>query len=79
MAVCSPSSAFHSAFTTINSIIENISNVLIRGVNRAEISGPPRPAINILLNLYNGLKFYYFGGGGQKLMKILLSTGINVI
>ena len=34
-----------------------------------------RPGINILQNLYNGLTMGG-GGGGQNLMKILLSTGI---
>ena len=50
-----------------------------RGVSQAEISGPARklfcsarPGIK-LQNLYNGLNML---GGGQKLMKILLSTGI---
>ena len=33
------------------------------------------PAINILQNLYNGLKLL-FGGGGTKTHEILLSTGI---
>ena len=33
-----------------------------------------RPGINILQNLYNGLNIFL--GRGQKLMKILLSTGI---
>ena len=56
--------------------------VYIRGFNLAEISGLARPAnvfcsarpgINILQNLYNGLNIW---GGEQKLMKILLSTGI---
>ena len=37
--------------------------------------GPARPAINILQNLYNGLKNFVLGGE-QKLFKILLSTGI---
>ena len=35
-----------------------------------------RPGINILHNLYNGLTIFCGGGGGQNLMKILLSTGI---
>ena len=52
-----------------------IYSVQTRGVNRTEISGPARPAINILQNLYNGLNFGFFLGGGE-LMKILISTGI---
>ena len=36
-----------------------------------------RPGINILQNLYNGLTIFCGGkGGGQKLIKFLLSTGI---
>ena len=34
-----------------------------------------RPGINILQNLYKGLTIFC-GGGGQKIMKILLSTSI---
>ena len=58
-----------------------------KSVNRAEISGPARsaiflfgsarPGIIILQNLYNGLNICFgWGGGGQKLMKILLNTDI---
>ena len=36
--------------------------------------GPARLGINILQNLYNGFKYIF--KGEQKLMKILLSTGI---
>ena len=37
--------------------------------------GQVRPRINILQNFYNGL-IIFWGGVWQKLMKILLSTGI---
>ena len=42
------------------------ANVFVR-------SGQARPRINILQNLYNCLNIFK---GGQKLIKILLSTGI---
>ena len=58
-------------------ILTVIDEIYNRGVNRAEISGPARPAniffrpgparpaINILQNLYKGLKKIF--GGWQKL------------
>ena len=47
-----------------------------RGVNQAEISGPAWSVINKLQNLYNGLNIFEWK---QKLIKILLSTGIILV
>ena len=60
-------------------------NIYIRGVTLAEISGQARPAnfflynparlgINILQKFIQWFKYIF--KGGQKLMKIFLSTGI---
>ena len=45
--------------------------VSTRGVNRAELSGPARPAINLLQKLYNGLQKF-----SRMDKDYLLSTGI---
>ena len=56
-----------STYTYISSTLE-----LVKQLYFSARPGQARPKINILQNLYNGLNI----GGGQKLMKILLSTGI---